>query len=271
MKKFITTFIFLLIFNNGESQIIDTLVDVGGHKIHFNILKGKGLPILFESGNGDDATVWKDILIPLHDSTQATLITYDRAGLGKSGIDTTNISFKNEIKDLENGLKKLGYFKEVFIVSHSFGSFYSSLFAYRNKSKVKGAVFIDVVTPCFVTGEWSKEFVDSISLQDWKMIKQYKLGLYYVLSNFHEISIFMNDKFLNDNTPVTLIRAENILAMVKNHEKEKWINCLKSYGTMKNHTYVVAKNSEHKVWEKNPQVVFEEIVKLYNQVSNKTD
>lgn len=251
--------------------MIDTLVDVGEHKIHFNILKGKGVPILFESGNGDDGTVWKDILLPLHDSTGATLITYDRAGLGRSGIDTTDISFKNEIKDLENGLKKLGYFKEVFIVSHSFGSFYSSLFAYRNKSKVKGAVFIDVATPCFITSEWTKGFVDAISPQDWKMIKQYRVGLYYVLSNFQDISIYMSDKFLNYKTPVTLIRAENILPMVKDHEKEKWINCLKSYGTMENHTYVVAKNSDHKVWDKNPQIVIDEIVKLYKQVTNKMD
>lgn len=269
MNKIIVTLFCVLLFNYSQSQIIDTLVTVGGHKIHFTILKGNGVPILFESGNGDDGSVWKDILTPLHHSTGATLITYDRAGLGKSGIDTINISFKNEVKDLEIGLKKLGYFKEVFIVSHSFGSYYSSLFAYRNKSKVKGAVFIDVATPCFFTSQWTKEFVDSISTNDWKMIKQYRLGLYYVLSHFQEISIFMSDKFLNHKTPVTIIRAENILPMVKDNEKEKWINCLKLYGTMENHTYVVAKNSEHKIWEKNPQIVIEEIIKLYNKVSKK--
>jgi pimeloyl-ACP methyl ester carboxylesterase len=271
MKKIITTLFCILIFNYGRSQIIDTLVDVGGYKIHFNILKGKGIPILFESGNGDDGTVWKDILSPLHDATGATLITYDRAGLGKSEIDTTSISFENEIKGLETGLKKLGYFQEVFIVSHSFGSFYSSLIAYRTKSKVKGAVFIDVATPCFFTSEWTTGFVDSISSRDWEMIKQYKPGLYYVLSNLQEISIFMRDKFLHYKTPVTLIRAENILSMVKDNEREKWIECLASYGTMENHTYVVAKNSEHKVWEKNPQIVIEETIKLYKQISGKMD
>lgn len=81
----------------------------------------------------------------------------------------------------------------------------------------------------------------------------------------------MSDKFLNYTTPVTPIRAENIPSMVKNDEREKWIECLESYGTMKNHTYVVAKSSEHKVWERNPQIVIEETIKLYNQISNKTD
>ncbi len=219
--------------------------------MHFNIIKGKGVPILFESGNGDDGSVWKTILKDIYKATEATIITYDRAGLGKSGIDTITIGFKKEIKDLEKALKKLGTSKNIFIVSHSFGSFYSSLFAYRNKKKVKGAVFIDVATPCFLTNKWAKEFIDSVSHKDWKMIKQYKLGLYHVLLKLPEISNFMSDKFLNHKIPVTLIRAENILPMVQDGEKEKWIECLRSYGTMPGHNYVLAKNADHKVWEKN--------------------
>jgi|SRR6185437_3917648 len=267
MKKTLSLLFCIFIVYNGQAQTIDTLIDVGGYKLHFTIIKGKGIPILFEAGNGDDGSVWKDILKPLHDSTGATLITYDRAGLGLSGIDTPTISFINEIKGLETGLSKLGYFNKLFLVSHSFGGFYSSLFTYRNKDKVKGAVFIEVATPCFFTSEWAKKFVDSIKSQDWKMIKQYKLGLYYVLADFPAIASYMSDKYLTSETPATLIRADNILPIVKDNEKEKWIDCLKSFGMMPNHRYVVAKNSEHKVWDKNPQIVIYEIIKLYRQVA----
>lgn len=38
----------------GFSQTGDTLIDVGTHRLHFHIIKGKGLPIVFESGGGDD-------------------------------------------------------------------------------------------------------------------------------------------------------------------------------------------------------------------------
>ncbi len=118
----------LLGWNKAQSQTIDTLIDVGDHYLHFKIVKGNGTPILFESGNGDDGSVWEDILEPIQDSTGATLITYDRAGLGKSEIDTMSINFKQEIKDLKYALKKLGFNKDLFIVSHSFGGFYSTLF-----------------------------------------------------------------------------------------------------------------------------------------------
>ncbi|MFN8282773.1 MAG: alpha/beta hydrolase [Chitinophagales bacterium] len=268
MKKIIAVLFCMYCFA-GKAQTIDTFIDVSSHKLHFHIIKGNNSPILFESGNGDDASVWNPLLDQIHTSTGATLITYDRAGLGKSGIDTLHISFKNEIKDLEKALKKLGYAKNLFFVSHSFGGFYSSLYTYRNKKKVKGAVFIDVATPCFFTTDWAKNFTDSIKTEDWNMIKQYKLGLYYVLSNFKNISAYMNDKYLSSATPATLIIAENILPLVKKEEQAKWTDCLRAFGTMPNHQYVVAKDAEHKVWEKQPQLVIDEIVKLYKQVSVK--
>ena len=269
IKKIILSLICIIIFGLAKAQTIDTFINVGAHKLHFNILKGTGTPILFEAGNGDDGSVWEPILFDIHKETNATLITYDRAGLGKSEIDTHKISFLNEIKDLESALKKLGYSKKIFIVCHSFGGYYASLFTFRNIKKVKAVVCIDIATPCFFTKEWSYNFVKSIKKKDWESIKKYKLGLYYVLSNLTATSIYMTDKFLSSKTPTTMISAENIQPMIKENEKEKWINCSKSFGSMQNHRYVVAKNADHKIWDKNPKVVIEEVVNLYKQVENK--
>jgi len=266
MNRIILLLFYLTAYNFGQAQTIDTLLNVGNHKLHFNIIKGKGTPILFEAGNGDDGAVWQSIINEIHKQTKATIITYDRAGLGKSEIDTTKISFQNEVKDLEIVLKKLGYSKKIFIVCHSFGGYYASLFTYQNPKKVKGVVCIDIATPCFFTKKWSDEFIQTIKEEDWKMIKQYKPGLYYVLKNFSNTAVFMQDKFLNSKTPVTMIMAENIQPMVREDEKEKWINCCKELGTMHNHNFVIAKNADHKVWEKNPTIVIDEIVKLYKKV-----
>ena len=52
MKKVSFLLCFLIISFVGQSQVLDTLIDVGGHRLHFNIIKGKGVPILFESGGG---------------------------------------------------------------------------------------------------------------------------------------------------------------------------------------------------------------------------
>ena len=52
-------FITILSIYQSHSQTKDTLVDVGQYKLHFQIIKGTGTSILFESGSGNDGTVWK--------------------------------------------------------------------------------------------------------------------------------------------------------------------------------------------------------------------
>ncbi len=269
MKTILTLlFSFGLLFNS-QAQVVDTLVDVGGYKLHFNIIKGKGDPILFESGNGDDGSVWKEILKPVHDATGATLITYDRAGLGLSQIDTSKVSLLNEVKGLEIGLKKLGYSKNVFLVSHSFGSYYSTLFTLRNSKKVTGSVFIDVLTPCYFTEKRIKDLQNSITKEDWIMLKKEAIGLYYVLKNLEDIYTQMKDKSYPAVIPATVIGADFPPQMVQGDEITEWKNCLKTLGSQPNHSYVFAEKTKHKVWKDNPDLVVKEIAKLYKQVSTK--
>ena len=258
---------------NGLGQVIDTLINVGNHNLHFNIIKGKNTPILFESGNGSDGSVWKDLLEQLSASTGATLITYDRAGLGKSEIDSLNIGFENEVKNLEIALEKLGYSDKIFIVSHSFGGFYSSLFSFRNKDKVIGAVFIDVATPCDMNTERATRIKNFISEENWQMIKKYKLGLYYVLKKLPTISNYMEERYIPSSIPLTLIVAEshNPTPQIGDTENDmiNWEKCLKEFGNLPNHKYILAKETEHRVWEKNPQIVIDEIIDLYSKEAKK--
>jgi pimeloyl-ACP methyl ester carboxylesterase len=109
MKKLFILLFFLFIYHQVQSQTIDTLVDVGSYKLHFKIIKGKGTPIVFEAGGGDDGSTWNNLLNTLKDSLDATLITYDRQGMGRSGIDSSKTDILNEVKGLEIGLAKLGY------------------------------------------------------------------------------------------------------------------------------------------------------------------
>ena len=272
MKKIFWILFILLISPSVKSQKIDTLLNVNGQSLHFVIIKGNGTPILFESGNGGDSEDWTSILDELHNKTNATLITYDRAGLNKSSIDTTKISFKIEVKNLEEVLCKLHYDGKIFLVAHSFGGYYSSFFAYRNKSKVKGAVFIDVATPCYFTQKWTENYINTLKVEDWEWIRKNKVGLFYVLKRLPQITKYMADKYLTNSTPLTLIRAEGIPAapLVYENEKEKWVSCLDNFGKLPFHKLVVAKGAEHVVWEKSPQLVISEIVELYKRV-NKDD
>src|ERR1700674_4279051 len=140
-----------LVSSTAAGQAIDTLVDVGGYRLHFHIVPGHGIPILFESGGGDDATVWQDLLQPVAAATGTTLITYDRAGWGRSEIDTTRHGILNGVESLEAGLRKLGYADDIILVAHSFGGFYATLYASRHPQHIKAAILIDANLACFFT------------------------------------------------------------------------------------------------------------------------
>ncbi|HLJ90317.1 MAG TPA: alpha/beta fold hydrolase [Candidatus Angelobacter sp.] len=172
----------------GDRTVVDRFVDVGGHELHFHILKGKAskrnaTAILFESGGGDDATTWKNMLQPVSDATGATLITYDRAGFGKSGFDTRKHGILNEVMGLETGLKKLGFKGDLILVAHSLGGFYATLFAARNRQKVKGAVFIDANLACFFTDEHFNKNRSENEGDMKRLEADKKWGAYYIYAN----------------------------------------------------------------------------------------
>jgi pimeloyl-ACP methyl ester carboxylesterase len=123
-----------------------------------------GIPILFESGGGDDATVWKYILKRVAAMTGTTLITYDRAGVGKSEMDPSQHGVGNGVKGLEIGLKSLGYAGDIMLVAHSLGGFYATLYASRNPQHVKAAVLIDANPACFFTDDYLARNLISLSM-----------------------------------------------------------------------------------------------------------
>lgn len=249
------------------AEAIDTLIDVGGYNLHFSILKGKGVPILFESGGGNDGSVWNDLLKPLYDSLGATLITYDRAGFGLSGIDTTRINLMNEVKDLEVALTKLGYSENIFLVSHSLGGAYSTIYASRNSAMIKGAVFIDVTLPCYYTEEKTQEAIKWMASFGIENIKAQKIGFYYIYANYENTNEVLRTTPYPDNIPSTIIGADTP-PKIALPDSVKWKRCMKTFGTLPNHKYVLAKNSSHQVFKDNPSLVNEEIINLYRQVTD---
>ena len=67
IKNYVLLLFILLGWHGVRSQTIDTLISVGKHHLHFKIIKGDNrLPVLFESGNGDDGSVWESLLDLLH-------------------------------------------------------------------------------------------------------------------------------------------------------------------------------------------------------------
>ena len=272
-KYLLATFTFLgLMVNSGRSQTIDTLVDVGGYRLHFHIIKGRGMPVLFETGSGADVTIWDSLLKPLADITHATLITYDRAGFGKSELDTTNDDVDkhgilNGIEGLETGLKKLGYGGNIMLVASSFGGFYATLYAARHPAIVKAAVLIDANLVCW----FIDAFVES-EMKERKMnsagIKKISLAYYYQALNLQNIVELMRKTPFPATLPVIDLVAE--FNFPDSVNAARWKVCHRQFADAQpNREGIIAYGCGHVIFNDNLSLVINAIVKAYTGTQGK--
>lgn len=252
----------LLIFSSFlNAQIKDTLLLVGSHHLNFRIIDGIGCPIIFESGAGNDGSVWEEIMLLLAKRINAPLIAYDRAGFGESEIDTLNINIQTEIRDLGKGLEKLGFKDNYFLVSHSLGGAYAMRFSVTQREKVKGGVFIDIVTPYFTTkkrAQWTKnQFIDSLA-----SIKKESLGFYHLVLNYVNTAKVMRKSSKDLQVPLTVIASG--ITPFEGKTRNEFIAALKRFaGEKSNRKYIIIPDAEHYVFYDRPGLVVEEIISLY--------
>ena len=250
----------------AKGEAIDPMVKVGSYSLHFHIVKGTGTPILFESGGGDDTTVWRNILPPLADITHTTLITYDRSGFGKSGLDPKSHGIVNGIAGLERALQSLGYDGDVILVAHSFGGFYSTLYAARHPQTVKAAVMIDANIVCFYTPERLASTQKSIDASMPKL-KGTKPGAYYQSGDFSSTVEVLWKTTFPSHIPVIDIVSEKT-PFSENADIQDWKRCHKEFGDAVHREGVVAYESGHYVFKDNPSLVINAIVKAYTNTLN---
>ncbi|MVM32083.1 alpha/beta fold hydrolase [Spirosoma sp. HMF4905] len=250
------------IVHSGRAQLIDTLLNVGTYRLYFTISKGKGVPILFEAGGGDDASVWKNILKPIAAITGTTLIAYDRAGFGKSSLDTNRHGIVNGIIGLETGLQKLGYTGNIILVAHSQGGLYASLYAFRHPKQVKAAVLIDATTPCFYE-ENRLRATQHIIDKDLAKVKKTNPGSYYQGLDFSSNINYVRKTPFPQQIPVTDFVAENP-PFSDEKERDDWKQCHQMFvSESPNRKGIMAYGCGHFIFGDNPPMVINAIVEAY--------
>ncbi|WPU96333.1 alpha/beta fold hydrolase [Mucilaginibacter sabulilitoris] len=251
---------------NADAQnTVDTLIDAGGYRLHFHIIRGAGVPILFESGGGNDGTVWNQLLNPIAGITGATLITYDRAGFGKSEIDTNKHGILNGIKGLEIALKKLGYEGNIMLAAHSLGGFYATLYASRNPEKVKAAVLFDAAHMCFYN---DKRVKATQAIIDRQVKSKKDPGNYYISMDFLNTIEVMRKAPFPLNIPVLDIVSDKT-PFSDSTDIRDWKRCHQDFGESNpNRKGMIAYGTGHYIFEDNPALAVEAIVNEYALLVN---
>ncbi len=133
------------------------MVSVGGHKLHFVLYRGKApVTILLEAGGGSDLASWAGVHGMLAHETGATVVAYDRAGLGGSEPGSAESRPDDEIRHLHAALSDLKVPSRTILVAHSYGAMLALLNAGRHPDQVAGLVLVDPMNSRFIkaTGDF---------------------------------------------------------------------------------------------------------------------
>jgi len=117
------------------------MVDLGGHSLHTRVL-GSGDPVIvLEADSGAWSSCWGRLAERL--SEQATVIAYDRAGLGWSDPGPGPRSTETLARELHGLLRTLAPDRQAVLVAHGAGARVAWSFAARYPFQVAGLVAVD--------------------------------------------------------------------------------------------------------------------------------
>ncbi|MGW0871396.1 alpha/beta fold hydrolase [Streptomyces sp. NPDC002740] len=246
----------------GETTL--RMIDNGGHRLAFHVTQGQGSTIVLDSGGGEDSSYWKDLVPRLHAATGATVVTYDRAGLGQSDVVPGPWKVEGAVSDLEAGLRQLGVTKNVTLVSHSQAGEIATYFARSNPKMLSGAVLVDANLPQLFTDEeiarlvaFSRPQVDAAKKNpdDPRNRQLISTAESFVPTNraYHEVT-------WPDAVPATVIVSEKTPFDGSPEDARRWRDAAASFVQAGPHrTLVTAEGSSHDVPKDRPDLVLEEI------------
>jgi pimeloyl-ACP methyl ester carboxylesterase len=133
-----------------------SVLRVGGNQIWVDKEGAGAVTVAFEAGFGNDSSVWAAIAPKIRAAGAQTFV-YDRAGMGKSTIDTSApYSIDNDVHILRTVWSTCGLTGPIVMVGHSYGGGIG-LVAASQDERIRGIVLLDaVIAGTFGHGELEK-------------------------------------------------------------------------------------------------------------------
>ncbi len=198
MRKTVNlTFNFIFAMTIWQAQLLaqDTLyADAGGFKMHM-VKKGNGAgpTVIMDNGGGGGIRWGRGLDDTL--AKQATVVTFDRAFLGKSGKGNTDRSGEVVAAELKLALQNAGIKPPYILVGFSLGGFYIKAFARANPDDTKGLLLIDPLNTDAFYRDFKTEFSEEYNWDADKYIPKVEDP------GYHEGVFVFGDVYGDDSVP----------------------------------------------------------------------
>lgn len=122
----------------------EDFVEFSTHKLKtYSVETNSNYLIVFESGLGDDHSVWQTENVAEDISNKMDVVIYDRGGYGKSTIDNNPRNIDRLRTELESVIDKYSNDRKVILVGHSLGALIIRDYAIKNPNKTAALLFVD--------------------------------------------------------------------------------------------------------------------------------
>lgn len=119
----------------------EEMIDVGGRELHCCVYGKKAPTVVLVSGFGAPQSYWNPVVPDL--AAQTTVVTFDRAGIGKSEIGELPTHGLQAANDMLSLLEQLEVPGPYVLVGHSYGGDVVRLFASTYPDRVGGLILED--------------------------------------------------------------------------------------------------------------------------------
>ena len=286
ISNFLVAALFLSFWTSGtiqaqaayplSNQEIETLVEIGEYRLNFQVIKGGRLTILLEAGGGMHSSEWSKLAPELAHKTGATIVSYDRAGFGKSDLPETPHDMREEVDWLWQGLQKLDLDKNLILVGHSFGGWMIRLIASEHPEVIRGMVFVDPFTNEFVD-LLGVEYLDNHPMtgklpfdtsQPDKLTKIQRALVRMVGDGLGPKIEIMRKTSIPPDIPVLVITSGKPF-FPKTEEQEAWrLSHERMTASIKGAILIVAEKSDHMIPWRQPDLIVEAVTKVIRASSS---
>ncbi|MBK7711377.1 MAG: alpha/beta fold hydrolase [Bacteroidales bacterium] len=240
-------------------------MNLSKHQIEtYSIINNSNFLIVFETGLGDDHSVWISKNIPIQISSIADVLLYDRAGYGRSNTGPEPRDINELSSELDSILTGFSENKKLILVGHSLGGMIIRDYAVKNPAKVAALLFVDPSSEAYNNPTQSEE---DMIFDTFYSAYGAKAGATMEARELIEDSQYMKTLTNLPNIPTTVLTSMKLDATHNSEDREAWYSAheLLKVG-VSDFIQISCINSGHYIMLDEPNLIIDNLTSLISKL-----